>query len=321
MKILVTGGAGFIGSHVVDTYVRAGHQVVVADNLRSGSVAHVPDGVRTHVVDIASREMDAVVELERPDVISHHAAQTSVAVAVRDPALDAYINCYGLLNVLQSSVKHHVRQVVFPSSAGSYGTAKYLPITEDTVLRPESPYGIHKAVGEQYLRFYRREYGLLTTVLRYGNVYGPRQGSHGEGGVVAILSAKLLRREVPTIYAYPDEPRGMSRDYVYVGDVARANLLVTARGADGTFNIAGGRAVRTRELLEEVAAAFHDRDSDIHRAENTSIDAVIKGPRPGDLRDSWLDIAKAQTVLGWEPQTSLAEGIARTLVELRKSVS
>ena len=319
MKIIVTGGAGFIGSHVVESYLKADHQVVVVDNLKTGRMAHVPEGVRVHVVDITGREMDTVLELERPDVLCHHAAQTSVSVSARNPEVDAYINCCGLLNVLNSCVKHHVRHVIFASSAGTYGAVEQFPTPEDAFPRPESPYGMHKLVGEHYLKFYRRDHGLRSTVLRYGNVYGPRQDPTGEAGVVAIYAAKLLRGETPTIYAFSDQPRGMSRDYVYVEDVARANLLVVERGAEGTFNIAAGRGVRTQDLLEEIAAVLWKGSSCRSNLNTAAEEAVIEGARPGDVRDSWLDITRARMILGWEPRTSLADGIARTIAELRKA--
>ena len=184
---------------------------------------------------------------------------------------------------------------------------------------PQSPYGIHKFVGEQYLAFYRREHGLRSTVLRYGNVYGPRQDPHGEAGVVAIFVAKLLRGEQPTIYAYPDQADGMSRDYVYVEDVAQANLRVVDCAAEGTFNIAGGRPVRTRELLDAIGTACRAGATAGVPAEG-AVTAAVAGARPGDLRESWLDITRVRAVLGWQPQTTLADGLARTVAALRKGL-
>ena len=321
MKILITGGAGFIGSHVTETYLNAGYQVVVVDNLSSGRVAQVPDGVRLHVVDIAAPEMDTVMELERPAIVSHHAAQTSVTVSARNPGLDARINCCGLLNVLRSCVEHHVRHFIFVSSGGAiYGDVEQLPTPEGVAPRPQSPYGIHKLVGEKYLEFYRREHGLRSTVLRYGNVYGPRQDPHGEAGVVAIFADKLRRGERPTIYAYTDQPDGMSRDYVYVEDVAEANLRTVESGIEGTFNIAGGRAVRTRELLDAIGNAYRagaTESSMFGGADEGRVTAVVAGARPGDLRESWLDIKRAEAMLGWRPRTSLADGLARTVAAVR----
>ena len=317
MKILITGGAGFIGSHVAESYLNGGYQVVVVDNLRSGRAAHVPEGVRLHVVDIATSEMDTVMALERPDIVSHHAAQSSVSVSARDPGLDARINCCGLLNVLRSGVEHHVSHFIFVSSGGAiYGDVDQLPTPEEVTPRPQSPYGIHKLVGEQYLEFYRREHGLRSTVLRYGNVYGPRQDPHGEAGVVAIFADKLLRGERPTIYAYDDQPDGMIRDYVYVEDVAQANLRVVESGIEGTFNIAGGRAVHTRELLDAIVIVCRAGAAAGGPA-NGAVTAAVEGARPGDLRESWLDITRAEAVLGWRPRTSLADGLARTVAAVR----
>ena len=177
MKILVTGGAGFIGSHVVETYLKSGHEVVVVDNLRSGKAAYVPDGVRLHVVDVAASEVGAVMALERPDLVNHHAAQTSVTVSAREPELDARINCCGLLNVLRSCVEQRVSRFIFVSSGGAiYGDVEQLPTAEDVAPRPQSPYGMHKLVGELYLEFYRREHGLRYTVLRYGQRVRPPPG-------------------------------------------------------------------------------------------------------------------------------------------------
>ena len=175
---------------------------------------------------------------------------------------------------------------------------------------------MHKLVGELYLEFYRREHGLRYTVLRYGNVYGPRQDPHGEAGVVAIFTDRLLRGKRPTIYAYPDQPKGMSRDYVYVEDVADANLRAVESAAEGTFNIAGGKAVRTRELLDAIGTVCRAAATDsamIGAADECRVAAVVEGARPGDLRESWLDISRAETVLGWRPRTSLADGLARTV--------
>ena len=307
MKILLTGGAGFIGSHVADAYLAAGHEVVVADNLRSGGAGHVPDAARLQLIDIAAPEFDLLVARERPDVVNHHAAQMSVTVSARDPGLDAHINCVGLLNVLQSCVRHGVGRFVMISSGGAvYGDVRPRPTPEDVAPQPLSPYAINKLAGERYLEFYRREYGLASITLRYGNVYGPRQDPHGEAGVVAIFTASLLRGERPTVFAYPDQPAGMSRDYVYVADVVRANLLAIESDVVGTFNIAGGVPVRTGELFRAVQAAC-----------GTDLTARAGPARPGDLEENWLDVSRAERVLGWRPEVSLADGIARTVAYFR----
>ncbi len=307
MKILITGGAGFIGSHVADAYLAAGHDGAIADNLLSGSADHVPGGARLHLVDIAAPEFDRVVEREQPDVVNHHAAQMSVTVSARDPGLDARINCIGLLNVLQSCVRHGVGRFVMISSGGAiYGDVQQRPTPEEVSPQPLSPYAIHKLTGERYLEFYRREHGLSSITLRYGNVYGPRQDPHGEAGVVAIFVAKLLCGEQPTIFAYPDQPAGMSRDYVYVEDVVRANLRAIESDAVGAFNIASGAPVRTGELLHAVQAAC-----------GTNLAAVAGPARPGDRRENWLDVSRAEHILGWSPEVSLADGLARTVAYFR----
>ena len=306
MKILVTGGAGFIGSHVADAYVAAGHDVVVVDNLSSGDAGQVPAAARLQLVDIAAPEFDRLVERERPDVVNHHAAQPSVTVSARDPLLDARVNCVGLLNVLQSCVRHGVGRFVMVSSGGAiYGDVRR-PAPEETPPRPRSPYGIHKLAGERYLEFYRREYGLSSITLRYGNVYGPRQNPDGEAGVVAIFAGKLLRGERPTLFAYPDQPAGMSRDYVYVDDVIRANLVAVESDAAGPFNIAGGVPVRTGELFRAMQAAC-----------GTDLEPCAAPARPGELKDNCLDVSRAERVLGWLPEISLADGIARTTAWFR----
>ncbi len=307
MKILLTGGAGFIGSHVADAYLAAGHDVVIADNLLSGNADHVPGGARLQRIDIAEPEFDLLMERERPDVVNHHAAQMSVSVSARDPVLDARINCVGLLNVLQSCVRRGVGRFVMISSGGAiYGDVCRRPTPEDVTPQPLSPYAIHKLAGERYLEFYRREYGLSSITLRYGNVYGPRQDPHGEAGVVAIFVGKLLRGERPTIFAYPEQSAGMSRDYVYVEDVVRANLRAIESDAVGAFNIAGGVPVRTGELFDAVQAAC-----------GTNLTAVAGPARPSEIKENWLDVSRAERVLGWRPEVSLADGLARTVAYFR----
>jgi UDP-glucose 4-epimerase len=303
MKILVTGGSGFIGSHVANAYIAAGHQVVIVDDLSTGSIANLPKEATFYLMDIGSPQVEKVFQIEKPDVVNHHAAQMSVVVSVRDPLHDAKINSRGLLNVLEASWKTGVKKFIFVSSGGAiYGETDEESIPEDHPAAPLSPYAIHKLLGEHYLRFYAMEHGLQWTALRYSNVFGPRQNPHGEAGVVAIFISRLLNGEIPTINAYPDEPDGMARDYVYVEDVARASLLALDKAAGEPVNIATGRMVRTRELLAAIS-----------RIMGKELKYTRAGPRPGDLRKSCLDIAKASRVLGWKPSFSLEEGLARTV--------
>jgi UDP-glucose 4-epimerase len=303
MKILVTGGSGFIGSHVANAYLAAGHQVVIVDDLSTGAIENLPKEATFYLMDIGSPEIEKVFQIEKPDVVNHHAAQMSVVVSVRDPRLDATVNSLGLLNVLEASWKTGVKKFIFISSGGAiYGEADEETIPEDHAPAPLSPYAIHKLLGEHYLRFYGVQHGLEWTALRYANVFGPRQNPHGEAGVVAIFINRLLRGEVPTINAFSDEPDGMARDYVYVEDVARASLLALDKAAGEPVNIASGRMVRTRELLAAIC-----------RIMGKELKYTRDGPRPGDLRRSCLDIAKAARVLGWKPSFSLEEGLARTI--------
>ncbi len=303
MKVLITGGAGFIGSHVADALLAAGHEVVIVDDLSSGSLANVPSGARFYLLNICSAELAKVFQIEKPDIVDHHAAQISVTVSTRDPLLDARINGLGLLNVLECCRGSGVKKVIFISSGGAiYGETEVAKIPEDFPAIPMSPYAIHKQLGEAYLRFYAAACGLTFTTLRYANVYGPRQNPHGEAGVVAIFISKLLKGEIPVLNAYAEQPDGMSRDYVYVEDVARANLLALERAPGEAVNIATSREVRTRELLAE-----------IYRIMGKELRYTKGEARPGDLRRSCLDNRKAAKVLGWKPSHDLEAGLAKTV--------
>ncbi len=315
MRVLVTGGAGFIGSHVVDRYLAEGHQVAVVDDLSSGRRANVPDGATLHELDIADPGLATIFDQFRPELVNHHAAQISVTASARDPLRDARVNVVGLLNVLENCARVGVGHVIFISSGGAiYGDIETRPTPETVVPEPVSPYAITKLVGEHYLRFYGLQHGLGSTVLRYGNVYGPRQDPHGEAGVVAIFCQTLLRREVPTIYAYPDQPAGMSRDYVFVGDVAEANVAATRRAASVAsgecrpFNIAGGNAVRTRTLFETL------RD-----AAKIDVEAKQAPARDAELKESCLDVARAAAELPWQATTSLRSGLEQTLAYFQQA--
>ena len=303
MKILITGGAGFIGSHVVEAYLSAGHDVVVVDDLSTGSKKNLPAGVPFYLMNIGSPELAKVFELEKPQVVNHHAAQISVTVSAREPLRDATVNGLGLLNVLECSRGAGVKKFIFISSGGAvYGEAGTERLTEDHPPSPVSPYAIHKLLGEHYLKFYGLQYGLDWTALRYSNVFGPRQNPLGEAGVVAIFIGKVLAGQIPVVNAFPEEPDGMARDYVYVEDVARANLLALEKGAGEAVNIATARDVRTRELLAAIC-----------RITGKELKYTRGGPRPGDIRSSCLDNSKAARVLGWKPGFSLDEGLGRTV--------
>jgi len=316
MKVLVTGGAGFIGSHIVDRLLADGHTVSVIDDLSSGSRDNLPAEVPLHVVDIVDTKAVAdVFAREQPEAVCHQAAQMSVSRSVREPLFDAQVNCIGLINVLDAAVANGCRRVVFASSGGVlYGEATS-PAPETTAANPISPYGITKWVGERYLAFYASEHGIATVALRYSNVYGPRQNPHGEAGVVAIFSKRLLAGEAATV----NGDGCYVRDYVYGPDVAQANFTaLTANlpqvqpGTLTSLNIGTGIGTDVNELeaviREQVASVL------AARGQPASLPEPSHGPaRPGDLRSNLVDAALAAEVLGWKPTKSLGEGITETV--------
>lgn len=310
MKILVTGGAGFIGSNVVDGYIDAGHKVVVVDNLLTGKVSNVNPKAVFYRVDVRSEEIGKILAEEKPDIVNHHAAQISVPASVENPLLDADINIKGLLNVLEHGVKQGVKKVIFISSGGAiYGEATEYPTTEAYSPRPLSPYAITKFCSEYYLAYYKHQHGLESTVLRYANIYGPRQIPHGEAGVVAIFMNNLLAGRPSTLNHFPEQPQGMARDYCYVGDVVKANLLALDRGRNDFFNIGTGKSTKTLELFKTIYNAVQRIKPDLPEE---PADPLRQVARPGDLKQSCLVVDKAKKLLGWEPQTSLPEGIQKT---------
>jgi UDP-glucose 4-epimerase len=300
MKILVTGGAGFIGSHVADAYLAAGHKVVVLDNLSGGKRGNVPKGAKLVVADLRdTKKVHALFKRERFDVVNSHAAQMSVPASVQDPKNDAEINVLGILNLMEAGRQNGLKKFIHVSSGGTvYGSPKKFPATEAYPILPESPYGITKAVGEDYLRFYKLQYGMDYTVLRYSNVYGPRQMPHGEAGVVAIFIQRLLKGQDCTIFG----DGSLIRDYVYVGDVARANVAALKKGSGEAYNIGTNRPTTVKQLYAAIVKAL-----DVDRA------PVYGPPRAGDVRANWLSWAKAKRDLGWEPKMPLEKGVRATV--------
>ncbi len=311
MKILVTGGAGFIGSNVVDGYIRAGHEVLILDNLYTGKRSNVNPQARFYEFDIRSPEAARVIEQEKPDILNHHAAQMSVPASVVDPGFDADVNIKGFLNLLEASVKSGVKKVIFISSGGAiYGEADEYPTSEIYVPKPLSPYAITKFSSEHYLAYYRYQYGLDYTTLRYANVYGPRQVPHGEAGVVAIFMDNLVEGAPSMLNHFPEDDRGMVRDYCFVVDVVRANLAALNWGSGDFFNIGTGRGTKTLDLYEIILSALADMG---RPAAKELYEMKKQLARPGDLKRSCLTIQKAADVLNWQPKVQLKEGIRETL--------
>lgn len=305
MRVLVTGGAGFIGSHVVDALIGAGHEVTIVDSFWAqggGRRTNLNPKAQLVEIDIRDGALADVFARFKPQVVSHHAAQHSVAISTKDPPFDADVNVKGLLNVLMLASSNKVGKVIFASSGATYGTPQYLPIDEKHPQLPESPYGITKMVAEHYLRYFAASSGVRYTALRYGNVYGPRQDPNGEAGVIAIFSSRILAGSSIRI----DWDGEQQKDYVYVGDVARANLLALERGDNEIVNIGTGVGTSVNALHEAIAGVV-GRDV-----------AVVPAPkRAGDVYRCAFAIEKAQSVLGWEPQIRLPAGIEKTVAFFR----
>src|SRR5216683_4817772 len=307
MKVLVAGGAGFIGSHVCDHFARAGHEVIALDNLSSGRKENLPSSVRLAVLDIRSAEAAALIASEKPYAICHLAAQMDVRKSVEDPRFDAESNILGLLNILEASRRSGVKKFIFSSTGGAiYGEQDVFPATETHPTRPVSPYGVSKAAGELYLGYYRAQYGLDYVALRYANVYGPRQNPHGEAGVVAIFAGRLVARESCTIFGEGTQ----SRDFVFGKDVARANYLAFERDFVGPVNIGTGIETDINRIYELLAAAAGVKQPAIHAA-----------AKPGEQRRSCIDPSLAKRVLGWAPAVALEEGLPQTLAYFRSSAA
>jgi UDP-glucose 4-epimerase len=300
LRIIVTGGAGFIGSHILDAYLEAGHDVLVVDSLwehGGGRRVNVPSGVSLVHMDIRDEAIARIFADFKPDVVNHHAAQHSVAISTRDPIYDAQVNVVGLINVLEQAARSGARKVIFASSGATFGNPEHLPIDEKTPQHPTSPYGITKMVGEHYLRFYRDSKALDFTALRYGNVYGPRQDSSGEAGVIAIFIARFLARQGVRI----DWDGEQTRDYVYVADVARANVAALERGSGECYVIGTGVPTSVNQIYRTLVGVSGFQ-APIERAPQ----------RPGDARSAQFDATRARSELGWSPTTPLADGIRAT---------
>lgn len=304
MRILVTGGAGFIGSHVVEHLIDAGHTVAIVDDLSSGARANIHPSATFYEVDICSERIESVFDEFQPEIVDHHAAQMNVTRSVREPLFDGQVNVLGLVRLLELSVKHSVKKFIFASTGGAiYGATKDYPATESTIPEPMSPYAVSKFAGEEYIRMYTRVYGLKHVILRYTNVFGPRQSPHGECGVCAILTDLMLEGKQPTLYGFGNP----IRDYVYVGDVAKANVLALNSGENLVLNICSGKPSTVTEIFNalKTAIGFHG-------------EPILKSIRPGEVERSLGSNERAKEILGWRPTVDLMEGLQHTIDSLRR---
>ena len=303
MKVLVTGGAGFIGSHLVDRLILEGHDAVVVDNLVTGKRRNINRAATFYKMDVQSWRLERAFRNERPNVVMHLAAQMDVRKSVEDPMFDAQVNVLGTLNVLQQAVKHGVRKVIFSSSGGAiYGEQETYPAPETHVLRPLSPYGLSKLCGEQYLSYFQRVSGLQAVSLRYANVYGPRQDPEGEAGVVAIFIQKMLNNEQAVINGNGRQ----TRDFVFVDDVVEANLAMMGQETQGTYNVGTGVETSINDLFRILVQHTGSTCKEMH------------GPaKKGEQARSVIDCTKLRQEVSWEPKADLSEGLKKTVEYFR----
>ncbi len=303
MKVLVTGGAGFIGSHVCDEFVAHGHTVAALDNLSTGNRQNLSPRIPLIELDIRATEAADYIAKEKPDVICHLAAQMDVRKSVQDPRFDAESNILGMLNLLEAARRVGVKKFIFSSTGGAvYGEQDVFPAPETHPTRPVSPYGASKAAGELYLGYYRAQYGLNFTALRYANVYGPRQNPHGEAGVVAIFAQRLVKGEPCAIFG----DGGQTRDFVFGKEVARANYLALERDCVGPVNIGTGIETDINRVYQLLAGAA-----------GVALPAIHQAAKPGEQRRSCIDPSLARRVLGWSPTVTLEDGLRQTLAFFR----
>jgi UDP-glucose 4-epimerase len=300
MKILVTGGAGFIASHIVDRYITEGHEVVIIDNLSTGKRANLNSKARFYELDLLSfAEVEKVFKKEKFDLVNHHAAQIDVRRSMAEPVFDAQTNIIASINILECCRKTGVNKIIFVSSGGTiYGEAQYLPVDEKHILNPEACYAAAKVAVEYYLAVYKNSYGLDFTVLRCGNVFGPRQDPMGEAGVVAIFIGKMLKGEAPHIFGAGEQ----LRDYVYIEDAVEANCLALTKGSGQAVNIGTARGGSVNVIYQELAKIIGFKTPPIYDP-----------PRVGELNKIYLSNAKVKEILGWAPKYTLEAGLRKTV--------
>lgn len=298
MKIVVTGGAGFIGSWVADAFLEEGHEVLIIDDLSTGVEENLPTAAQFIKCDIRDFEnLNKIISDFRPDVIDHHAAQIDVRKSVDDPMHDAGINIIGTLNLIESALEHDISKFIFASTGGAiYGEPEIIPADENTEPCPISPYGTSKYAVEKYLGYYNYVHGLDYVALRYANVYGPRQNPHGEAGVIAIFCNRILSNSPCTIFGDGSQ----TRDYVYVGDVARANILSLSAPV-GSYNIGTG-----------VETSVNDLISELQKSSGRDFEVIHGDERPGEVQSISLEVTVAEETFGWSPSVDLAEGMKMT---------
>lgn len=317
-KVLVTGGAGFIGSHVVDGYLNDSWQVVVVDDLSRGKKENLNERAKFYQIDINDKKIAEVFAQEKFDLVNHHAAQIDVRISVKKPIFDASINIIGTLNLLENCLKYKVHNFVFISSGGAvYGEPEEMPVDEYYPKNPLSPYAVAKHTVEHYLYYYRETFNLNYLTLRYGNVYGPRQDPYGEAGVVSIFTEKMLRKHRPTIFGDGEQ----LRDYVYVGEVIDINMLASQKieslnkrrinsPDDLSYNVGTGKGISVNFLYKALAETINFREKPVYDAE-----------RKGDIKKIYLDTEKANKELGWQSHLTLKEGLEKTVSWFERKIS
>ena len=298
MKVLVTGGAGFIGSNIVDRLIEKNFEVVIIDNLSTGKKEHINEKAIFYETDICSKNIENIFDKENIEVVIHTAAQIDVQKSINDPIYDCKNNIIGTLNILEACKKYKVNKLIYSSSAAVYGQPEYLPVDEEHPINAMSGYGISKHTPEHYIQMYADIYGLNTSILRYSNVYGPRQDPKGEGGVISIFVDKMLDNDNPIIYGDGEQ----TRDFIYVDDIVSANIAAINKSQNEVYNI----SCNTKNSINDLAKI-------INNILNTNYSPIYKKARPGDIRHSVLDNNKALNSLAWKPQYDLEQGLKETI--------
>jgi UDP-glucose 4-epimerase len=307
LNILITGGAGFIASHIADAYIAEGHNVIVVDNLSGGILENINPKAKFYKLDIRSEKLEDVFQKEKIDVVNHLAAQMDVRRSVSDPKFDASVNVLGGINIFESARKHRVKKIIFSSTGGAiYGEQDYFPADEEHPTRPLSPYGITKLCTEKYLFFYKAVYGINHVILRYANVYGPRQNPHGEAGVVAIFCNKMLRGEQPVINGDGKQ----TRDYTFVADVVKANVLALTYDKSNIYNIGTSIEADVNKLFLELRSHLNPSCPEKHAP-----------AKAGEQQRSVISYRKIESELGWKPTVQLEEGLRLTAEYFRRKYS